>query len=115
VIYRLVSASILTVWLALLAIGVGDDCGLVKHIREDVDQSLDTVLADFGRAIKISDNSHLAVSAISNGRSVAAYPSLPQQPGILSVPSASLHRGSQETQLLKKPAKLHELRQVFLI
>jgi hypothetical protein len=111
----LVSASILTVWFALLALDVGDDCGLIKHIREDVDQVMDTVLADFGRAIKNSDASQIFVSAASRPQFVAAYLSIPQNPGILSVPSGLLGSVSQETQLLNNPAKIYELSEVFLI
>jgi hypothetical protein len=115
VIYRLVSASILTVWLALLALDVGDDCGMIKHIREDVDQVMDTVLADFGRAIKNSDASQIFVSAASRPQFVAVYLSILHNPGILSVPSGSLGSISQETQLLNNSAKIHQIFEVFLI
>ncbi len=112
---RLASASILAVWLALFTIDTGNDFGLIRHIREDVDQVVDTVLADFGRAIKNSDASQIIVSAASRPQFVAAYLSIPQNPGILSVLSGSLGSVSQETQLLNNPAKIHELSEVFLI
>lgn len=112
---RLASASILTAWLVLFAIDVGDDCGLVKHIPEDVDQAVDTVLADFGRAIKISDASLVTVSAASSARFDIRYPTLPPHSGILIAPSDSLHRENRESRRLKKRAKIHELYQVFLI
>ena len=113
--HRFASASILAVWLVLFAVDMGDDSGLIDYLPTDIIQSVDAVLADFGQAIKISDDSEVAVSPGPSRQSRAAYLSLPQHAGIPSVPGLSLHSVGQGTGLLKKHSKIHQLHQVFLI
>ena len=112
---KLAAVSIAVVWLFLFAVDMAEDSGLIPESGAEADQSIDTVLADFGKAIKIFPDSQAAVSAAWGHASVAAYLILFGQPGVPSILSVSLQRGSQETALLKKHPRLHELYQVFLI
>ena len=112
---KFTAAAIAAVWLCLFAVDMAEDSGLITDGGAEADQSIDTVLADFGAAIKIFPDSQPAITAASGDRPVAAYLSLSWQPGISSIPSVSLQRVSQETAPQKKHARIHELYQVFLI
>ena len=114
-VHRLAAASIVSIWLTLFAVDIGDDSGLIKNLGADVDRSVDAALADFGEAIRISDDSETTVSSVLSGHSVAACLTPSQHPGILTIPSVSLYSVRLETGLLKKHSKIHELHQVFLL
>jgi hypothetical protein len=51
---RLQSACVLVVWLSLFAFDFADDTGLIDDVQEDIDNSVDAALEDFGEALKSS-------------------------------------------------------------
>lgn len=108
--YKVVAASCLAVWLALLGIDFAGDTGLIPYAEVNLDQSVDAVLSDLGEAIEISKAFKVAISLPLRLSAAYLYPDQS-----LYLEGVSLYRLKKEPRFAEEHFKIHKLYQVFLI
>lgn len=108
------SALILSLWLAFFVLDIANDLNLIHEAGEEVADTVDSALANFGEAIKISQQSQGDALDITSPRFTLANLSLHQIIPV-SAPAHSFNFPTGETLSHKERFSLHRLHQVFLI
>ena len=104
--HRVVAASLVAIWFALLGIELLQDAGLVKYAAPDIVESVQATLASFGRAIPIFEDDQAAAQANLTTLS-SAYTTRRQ--------SFLFQQAGKERELLKEGVPIYKLQHVFLI
>ena len=104
---RSVAALFVALWFILLGIEFSEDMGLIDYDEAEIDHSVEATLASLGEAIKITDDSRVAILPALSVQTVAVY-SFPLQCFLLQ-------NLKEEKRHFKGDFKIHKLLRVFLI
>lgn len=104
---KFIAALFVALWFILLGIEFSEDMGLIEYDEPEIDHSVEATLASLGEAIKITDDSDLAILPALSVRPVAVYSS-PRQPLLLQ-------NLKEEKRHFKEDFKIHKLHRIFLI
>lgn len=104
---KVVAALFVAIWLLLLGVEFSEDVGLVDYEDPGLDHSMEVTLASLGEAIKISDDSNIAIPLTLSVQPAAVYLSL--------LHGFSLQRVQEEKRRFKEDFKIHKLHRIFLI
>lgn len=104
---RVAAALFVAIWLLLLGIEFSEDVGVFDYQDPALDHSMEATLASLGEAIKICDDSNVAIPSTLSVHAAPVYLSL--------LDNFSLRGIQEEKGHFRKDFKIHKLHRVFLI